>query len=91
MREGRGLTMKANKENVNLFKELFIDKLAQAGWHLTYDGSYIYNPGNGLRWVSCLQFVKGDETKTLHHSGTTRQTLNFYMGACKAATYFEEQ
>lgn len=82
--------MKASKENVNLFKELFIDKLALAGWHLTYDGSYTYNPGNGLRWVSCLQFVKGNETKTLHHSGSTRNTLNFYMGACKAVTYFVE-
>lgn len=82
--------MHANKNSVNIFKELFINKLEQAGWHLTYDGSYTYNPGNGLRWVTCMQFEKGDKKKTLMHTGTTRETLNFYLGACKAEAYFEE-
>ena len=83
--------MQANKDNVNLYKEAFIDRLQQAGWNLTDDSSYIYNPGDGLRWVTCMQFEKVDKKKTIMHTGTTRNTLNFYVGAWKAATFFEEQ
>ena len=83
--------MKANKDNVNLDKEAFIGRLYQAGWNLTDDSSYVYNPGDGLRWVSYMQFERGDKKKIIMHAGTTRNTLNFYAGACKAATFFEEQ
>ena len=83
--------MAASKEKVNFYRESVINLLANAGWNLTYDASYIQSPGDGLWWVICLTFKNGDDKKTLHYSGTTRDTLNYFVGAYKALTYVVEE
>lgn len=82
--------MKACKDNVIIYKRLFIEKLCLAGWNLNYDCSFYYDSGDGLWWETRMTFKNGDEEKTLHHSGTTRDTLNFFVGACKGLTYLVE-
>lgn len=79
--------MKATKERVNLYKTNFIYLMENAGWDLVEDCGYISNPGDGLWWTTCLTFKNGGKERTIHHMGTTRDTLNFFVGAYKALTY----
>lgn len=82
--------MAASREKVNFYRSSVINLLENAGWQLINDSSYIQSPGDGLWWVTCLTFKNGDDKKTLHYSGTTRDTLNYFVGARDALLYLAE-
>lgn len=82
--------MKATKERVNLYRESVIKLLENVGWDLVYDGSYIQSPGDGLWWETYLVFKKGGIKKIFQHSGTTRETLTYFVGARVALLYLAD-
>lgn len=82
--------MAASKEKVNFYRESVINLLENAGWNLVYDGSYVQSTEDGLWWVICLTFKNGDEEKIIQHSGTTRDTLNYFVGARDALLYLAD-
>lgn len=79
--------MAASKEKVNFYRESVINLLENAGWNLIYDASTIQSTDDGLWWSIYLVFKNGYDKKTLHHSGTTRDTLNYFVGARDALLY----
>lgn len=79
--------MAASKEKVNFYRESVINLLKNAGWDLVYDASTIQSMDNGLWWSTYLVFKNGYDKKTFHHSGTTRDTLNYFVGAFDVLTY----
>ena len=82
--------MAASKEKVNLYKINFIYLMENAGWVLVEDCGYVQSPGDGLWWVTHLIFKNGDKERIVHHTGTTRDALNFFVGLYKALTYVVE-
>lgn len=79
--------MAASKEKVNFYRVSVINLLENAGWKLVYDASFVQSPGDGLWWTICLTFKNGDKEMTIQHSGTTRDTLNYFVGARDALLY----
>lgn len=82
--------MAASREKVNFYRSSVINLLENTGWQLINDTSYIQSPSDGLWWVISLTFKNGDDKKTLHYSGTTRDTLNYFIGARDALLYLAE-
>lgn len=81
--------MAASKEKVNFYRESVINLLENAGWDLLYDCSYIQSPGDGLWWETYLVFKKDGVKKILQRSGTTRDMLNYFVGAFDTLTFCE--
>lgn len=79
--------MAASKEKVDFYRQSVISLLENAGWNLVYDASYVQRPGDGLWWVTSLTFKNGGKKKTFNHSGTTRDTLNYFVGAFDVLTH----
>ena len=82
--------MAASKEKVNFYRQSVINLLENAGWNLVYDGSLVQSLDDGLWWTTSLTFKHGGEKKTFNHSGTTRDTLNYFVGARDALLYLVE-
>lgn len=79
--------MAASEEKVNFYRQSVINLLENAGWNLIYDASYCYGSDDGLRWEICMTFKNGYDKKTFQHSGTTRDTLNYFVGAFDVLTH----
>lgn len=79
--------MAASKEKVNFYRQSVINLLENAGWNLVYDCSYVQSLDDGLWWTTYLTFKHGYKKKTFNHSGTTRDTLNYFVGVFDALTY----